>query len=183
MKKKILIAFVYILGIVYLLVPTPPIPDLDTGVRSDEPGDTWQHPEQKAFYNNLDRQTVLNGLEKKFSNGLISFRLNYPPEEVTNLVRDQLRSYYLEEIVHPLRESLYVNGWEPDKSPSITDSLRRSLANEFKGVTYTSKVTLRPVIANRFGSVFVWTMTFPLSYGLLLSFRKTLEPICQKSRS
>ena len=29
------------------------------------------------------------------------------------MIRDQTRSTFLEEVVHPLRESLYINGFEP----------------------------------------------------------------------
>lgn len=44
---------------------------------------------------------------------LPTYRLNYPPEESGTIIRDQTRSTFLEEIVHPFRESLYVNGFEP----------------------------------------------------------------------
>ena len=44
---------------------------------------------------------------------LPTFRLNYPPEEAQTVIRDQTRSTFLEEIVHPFRESLFVNGFEP----------------------------------------------------------------------
>jgi hypothetical protein len=44
---------------------------------------------------------------------LPSYRLNYPPEEAHTIIRDQTRSTFLEEIVHPFRESVYVNGFKP----------------------------------------------------------------------
>jgi len=44
---------------------------------------------------------------------LPTFRLNYPPEEAQTIIRDQTRSTFLQEIVHPMRESVYINGFEP----------------------------------------------------------------------
>jgi len=48
-----------------------------------------------------------------------TYRLNYPPEEAQTLIRDQTRSTFLEEIVHPFRESFYVNGYMPSKENEI----------------------------------------------------------------
>jgi len=53
--------------------------------------------------------------KNEFNKGFAFYtpRLNYPPEEAQTIIRDQTRSTYLEEIVHPLRESLFINGFEP----------------------------------------------------------------------
>jgi hypothetical protein len=123
MKKALPIIFVvYLIGLIYLVLPSPKYPDLTGGVRSDEPGDTWQNPDQKGFYTNEERATVLKDIQSQFvikigNFSLPTFRLNYAPEEAQILVRDQLQSYYLEEIIYPFRESIFVNGWEPKKSP------------------------------------------------------------------
>jgi hypothetical protein len=65
---------------------------------------------------------------------LIQYRLNHPPEDAFSLIRDQTRSNYLEEFVHPLRESLFVSGFEPTK-PSQQININ--------GVHYKSKVTVK----------------------------------------
>lgn len=54
----------------------------------------------------LDQSAFMNIL-------LPTYRLNYPPEEAQTIIRDQTRSTFLEEIVHPFRESIYINGFEP----------------------------------------------------------------------
>jgi hypothetical protein len=70
---------------------------------------------------------------------LPTYRLNYPPEEAQTIIREQTRSSYLEEIVHPLRESFYVNGYEPKESEDKIS---------VDGQPYTSKVTVRYVRSN-----------------------------------
>lgn len=181
MKKVIIIFSItfYFSGFYYLTRPTPVLPDLDQAVRSDEPGDTSQHPDQAAYYTNRDnRQKILGELQKKFGLGnldQLSYRLNYRPEEVGQLVRDQLRSYYLEEVVHPLRESLFINVWEPTKSPFVIPKDQASQRMYFLKTYYPVKVTLKPVYSSLWGRLFVWTMIFPGSYAAYLSLKKSLK--------
>jgi len=180
--KKLIIFFsvlIYFSGIYYLSRPTPPLPNLDQGIRSDEPGDTWQHPDQAAYYTpRNNRQEILGELQKKFGSAaldVLTYRLNYRPEETGQLVRDQLRSYYLEEIVHPLRESLFVNVWEPTKSPFVIPKDQASQRMYFLKIYYPVKVTLRPVYSSLWARLFVWSLIFPASYAVYLSLSKSLR--------
>ncbi len=169
--------FVYLVGLHYLTLPAPSLPALANSARSDEPGDTVQRPDQSAYYTNRNnRQEILSELQRKFSLGNLnlSYRLNYRPEEVGELVRDQLRSYYLEEVVHPLRESLFINVWEPTKSPFVIPKDQASQRMYFKGVFYPVKVTLRPVMSSESSRVIVWTLLFPAIYFVRLSLKKSL---------
>lgn len=181
MKKPIFVVavFIYLAGIFYLTQPSPDLPSLVDAARSDEPGDTTQHPDQAAYYTDRDnRRDILGELQKKFGLpffGFASYRLNYRPEEVGGLVRDQLRSYYLEEVVHPLRESLYINVLDPAKTPMIDDDKREQAKMYLHGRFYPIKVTLRPVYSSLWGRLFVWTMIFPSSYLVLLSLQKSLK--------
>lgn len=183
MKKLIICSalLIYLAGLYYLTRPTPTLPVLSDSVRSDEPGDTVQHPDQAAYYTLRDsRPEILSELQKKFDlnnswTGLISYRLNYRPEEVGELIRDQLRSYYLEEVVHPLRESVYINVFDPEKSPMIDDEKRAQARMYFKDVFYPRKVTLRPVYSRSPGRILVWTLIFPASYAVFISLKKSLS--------
>jgi hypothetical protein len=67
-------------------------------------------------------------------------RLNYPPEEAQTLIRDQTRSSYLEELVHPLRESLYISGFVPSAQKDTII---------IGGKTYYEKLTVRYVASGR----------------------------------
>ncbi len=174
MKKLIFISLpIYFLGLIYLTLPAPKLPDLSDSFRSQESGDTWQHPDQKAFYTQKSRSSVLKEIQTPFSLSLLgltlpSFRLNYPPEEAQTLVRDQTVSTYLEEIVHPLRESLFVNGNEPENAPKIRAS------HEVEGRYYFSKITLRPVYSALPSRFLLWTLIFPASFLVLISLKKSV---------
>ena len=175
--------FIYLAGLSYLTQPSPSLPILSDAARSDEPGDTWQHPDQSAYYTNRNsRPEILGELQQKFSlpdpfAKLFEYRLNYRPEEVGEFVRDQLRSYYLEEVIHPLRESLFINVLDPEKSPMIDDKNREQARMYLKGVFYPIKVTLRPIYSGRSGRVIVWTLIFPAIYFVALSLKKSFYEV------
>lgn len=174
---RILFSLIYLAGVLYLLLPSPATPNLGTDLQSDEPGDTWQHPDQKAFFTNKNRSMVLLEMQRNFSLyikdiRIPSYRLNYRPEEVGTLVRDQLRSYYLEEIVYPLRESLFVSGWEPQNSPIYKGYLPKDRPRVIiDNIEYLSKVTIRPVRSGPIARLFVWTLCFPVLYLVYRSFK------------
>lgn len=181
MKKGLIFAaFIYLLGLIYLTLPVPATPNLSQAERSDEPGDTWQNPDQKGFYTNSDRKTVLGEMQSKFSliffgNKIPSYRLNYRPEEAFSLVRDQLKSYYLEEIVYPLHSSLFVNGWEPTHSPMYFGYAEKDIPRiSFKEVPYVSKVTLKPNTSTVWARIIIWTLIFPASYLVFKSLMKSI---------
>ncbi len=180
-KSVLTVALVlYVFGVYYLTRPLPGVPDLANSARSDEPGDTWQNPDQKAFYTNRDnRQDILGELQNKFSlSGLakfLSYRLNYRPEEAQELVRDQLKSYYLEEVVHPLRESLFINVLDPAKSPLIDDVDRAQQRMYLHGQFYPIKVTMRPVYSSLASRLLVWTLIFPAALAVYLSLKKSFS--------
>ena len=181
MKKPIFVVavFIYLAGIFYLALPSPDLPSLADSTRSDEPGDTIQHPDQAAYYTDRDsRQEILGELQKKFGLpqfSFVNYRLNYRPEEVGGLVRDQLRSYYLEEVVHPLRESLYINVLDPAKTPMIDDDKREQAKMYLHGRFYPIKVTLRPVYSDVVSRLIVWTSIFPALALVYLSLSKSLR--------
>ncbi len=99
----------------YVSLPSPEFPKPPAGfVQSFEPADV-ESTFRRGYYTNLSRAEVITHYEKEFNKGFGIFtpRLNYPPEEAQAIIRDQTKSTFLEEIVHHLRESLYINGFEP----------------------------------------------------------------------
>lgn len=183
MKKSTIFIclIIFLIGCVYLAIPTPATPDLNNSVRSDEPGDTWQHPDQKGFYTNTPRSAVMSEMRSKFAIKIFgitipSLVLNYRPEEAQELVRDQLPSYYLEEIVYPFRDSLFVNGWEPSNSPRYQNWLPKDIpVVTYKDVNYLSKVTLRPVTSPVWSRILVWALIFPAVYLTISSLKRSLR--------
>ena len=137
--------------------PNPP----SDSVQSKEPADT-ENPLRRAYFTNLNRQEVINHYKKEFNSFSFIFytpRLNYPPEESATIIRDQTRSTYLEEIVHPLRESLYINGFEP-KSEKDTIII--------EGKRWNQKIIVR-YVPSSFSTRLVVTFLFGVSFYLVLN--------------
>lgn len=99
-----------LLFLFYIALPTPAFPEpLDDALRSKEPADL-ETPLRKGYFTNATREEVMLHYKNQFKWG---YRLNYPPEESQTIIRDQTHSTFLEEIVHPFRESIYISGYEP----------------------------------------------------------------------
>ncbi|OGM02399.1 hypothetical protein A2115_02960 [Candidatus Woesebacteria bacterium GWA1_41_8] len=156
--KILLKAILLSLGLIflsYLILPSPEFPErLDGALVSDEPGDN-ETPLRRAYFTDLTRGEVLAHYQMQFARLSLlgipvpTYRLNYLPEEAQALIRDQTRSTFLEEIVHPLRESLYINGFEPKLDK---DAIR------IGGKKWRQKVTVRyvpssPVVRFTFGAL------------------------------
>ncbi|KKP48358.1 MAG: hypothetical protein UR39_C0001G0153 [Candidatus Woesebacteria bacterium GW2011_GWA1_33_30] len=139
MKKilKILFFIASLFLLFYVLPQSPEFPKpLPASVQSFEPADV-ETPLRRGYYTNLTRQEIIEHYQKEFNEGFIyTPRLNYPPEEAPALIRDQTKSTFLEELVHPLRESLFINGFESKKTiyQLVID-----------GVTWDQKVIVRYV--------------------------------------
>ena len=117
---KYVFVFFSIVYLAYLALPTPefPLPPPDS-VQSHEPADT-ETPLRRAYFTDATREEVLTFYQSQLESNapfsripFLTYRLNYPPEEAYGIIRDQTRSTFLEEIVHPFRESIFVNGFEP----------------------------------------------------------------------
>lgn len=105
--------------ILYLILPNFSFPEPPSdAIQSNEPADT-ETPLRRAYFTNYTREEVMTHYKNQFRRSyflgfpLPTYRLNYPPEEAQIIIRDQTRSTFLEEIVHPFRESIFVNGFEP----------------------------------------------------------------------
>lgn len=149
MKKIWLI--IGILISVYLVLPSPklPPPDLPESLKSTEPGDTVQLPRIAAYFTDKTRNEVLDFYTHYFSRSpflglpLPTYRLNHPPEYGKQVVRETTRSYYLEEIVHPFRESFFVNGFEWKNDVFTPPEKRVKNKILVGGRVWQAKITLR----------------------------------------
>ena len=169
---KITLAIIYLLGIVYLVLPGPVIPNLEPALKSVEPGDTFQIPGVWAYYTNLSREEAISYYKKAFSRSsflkipLPTYILNHPPEYVRETVRDTQQSNFYEEIVQPLRESLFVSGWIPKEDKVY---LAKSKSKEpitvftIDGKEYNAKITLVYIRSSVLARILVWT-------GIVLAF-------------
>ncbi|HWA51986.1 MAG TPA: hypothetical protein VG895_02970 [Patescibacteria group bacterium] len=139
--KKVLYALLIVFGLLffaYLLLPTP-FKDFPTpppgSVQSMEDADV-ETPLRRAYFTNYTREEVIAHYKNQFKYRPFTLELNYPPEDAQTLIRDQTRSYYLEELAHPFRESVYINGFIATKPQ---DDIW------YKGVHYQEKITIKYV--------------------------------------
>lgn len=182
--KIIIIAFLFLIG-VYLLLPgpleTPPLPE---SRKSTEPGDMGQIPGLfAAYYTNLSRNEVLNYYQSYFSRSsffgvpFVTYRLNHPPEYTWQVLRETEHSSFLEELVHPFRESWFINGYEPLKDPFIKEG--QKLANfEFDGQEYSLKIQ----VLRKDSNVFIRLVIFILSLFCLVWLAREIRQIYEDFR-
>lgn len=176
MKKSFTVSIVVIwvaFGI-YMLLPAPTIRDLPNALKSDEPGDTYQNPGVTGFYNDMTRSQVVNYYQQQFCCSslfgipLPTYKLNHSPELAKTLIKDEIRVWYFEELVHPFRESYYVAGWTPALA-----QLARGWRHDpvLKGTRiYFQKTNVKMVGSSEITRLFVFLFTslaFVLGYRMI----------------
>lgn len=158
--------------IVYLALPGPSFPkQLPDSVQSLEEADV-EIPTKRAYFTNFDREQVMGIYNTLFSSTLglplPTYRLNHPPEEAFSLIRDQTRSTFLEEIVHPFRESFLVNGFKPrvDKDEIW-----------YKGVHYEQKITVKYVESSMILRVVIGMLTLILFAAVIKQTKGSIREL------
>ncbi len=170
---KFLFFILSLILLFYVLLPTGGFPKAIPGsVQSEEPGDSEIPSIRRAYFTDYTRQQVLDYYQNEFNKSpflniwLPTYRLNYPPEESQTLIRDQTRSTFLEEIVHPFRESIFVNGFEPKVAKDEIWYKGVHYRQKIIIIIYPSNVAVRFILA--FGALFLIAV-------LSLEIKKTLK--------
>lgn len=94
---------------IYVVLPGPKFPEPLPGALKSTEGADLETPLRRGYFTNATRDEVMEHYFAQFG----GYRLNYPPEESGTIIRDQTHSTFLEEIVHPFRESIFISGYEP----------------------------------------------------------------------
>lgn len=159
---KIVFFLISTLLFVYIILPSPNFPaDPPNSLQSKEPADL-ESPLRRGYYTNLTRQEVMEYYEKEFNKGFIyAPRLNYPPEESQTIIRDQTRSTYLEEITHPLRESLFISGLESKNS---------IYEFKFNGLTWEQKIIIKYVPSSIYIRIIIALLSTILALWLVKEY-------------
>ncbi len=167
-KVGLFLIILFFIGLVYILLPGPSsindFSPLSDSVKSQLEGDTIQNPNIAAYFSDFRRVYITKYYQDMFASKLFlgikipPIRLNHPPEEAYRYVRDQQESTFLEEYVFPLRESLFVNGYEPFIENEIFHAPHSPYGDrvEYKQNWYLSKTTLRFYPSNIFFRLFVY---------------------------
>lgn len=157
----------------YLLLPLKDFPaNLSGSLVSMEPADV-ESVDRRGYFTDFSRDEVIQHYSDQFSYNIMGFRLrpvrlNYPPEESGLLIRDQTRSTFLEELVFPFRESIYINGFEPkeDKDAIVVGS-----------TVYRQKIILKHVKSNSQIRFILGTITVIFSYLFIINLSKSTKHI------
>lgn len=159
---KIIFLIIWIVLGLYMLYPNTAMPMwLPEALKSNEPADT-ETINRQSFFTNMNRAEIMDHFDKNFV-GLANYKLNYPPEESNTWIRELTPSSYMEEIVHPLKQSLYINGFTPTKP---TEQINRG------GVHYDTKVTIHYFPSGIITRLTVWFGLGLVSWFLVREYAK-----------
>ncbi len=126
-----------------------------------------QVPNVAGYFSNNYREFVVPFYIKNYwQKSLLPFpplRLNHPPEFSWTVIKKHTDSTYLEELVYPLKSSLYVNGYEPFYSDSTPKFWGSSTFSVDGGAWYT-KTTIRFYPSSFFARILVWLGTITCIY-------------------
>jgi hypothetical protein len=180
MKLKIFIVFLVIfnfLSVLYLISPTPKLKDLPNSAKSDQPGDTTQLANVSAYYTNLSRADVMNFYKSNYQ-GLFRINLNHPPEKAKTIIRDTIQTYYLEELVLPFKESIFINGYEWQND--VFTKPEKRIVNKliYHDVVYSAKITIKTFPT----SITKRIISFMLTEGVIISMYFIYRSFFKKSK-
>lgn len=144
---------------------------LPSSSKSQLAGDTFQIPNVSAYFSDEFRKEVMSfyyaGYQKKTGFLFGPLRLNHPPEYSWKVIKKHTDGTYFEELVYPLRDSLFVNGFEPfyaDGSPKFWGSIKF----DAEGQRYYTKTTLRFFPSKIITRILVW-------FGIIISLSLLLK--------
>ena len=182
LKKTFIILSIFLL--IYMVWTGPSkISDFDGLPDSDKSkleGDTIQIPNVSAYFSDNFREFVVpfysNNYQSLSNLPFPPLRLNHPPEFSWNVIKKHTDSTYLEELVYPLRDSIYVNGFEPfyeDGQPKFWGATKF----EVDGRSWFTKTTLRFYPSNIPARIFVW---FGITISIILLYQLGRKILLQK---
>lgn len=132
---------------------------LPSSAKSTLAGDTFQIPNVAGYFSNNYREFVVPFYSSVYqAQAHFPFpplRLNHPPEYSWLTIKKHTDSTYLEELVYPFRDSLFVNGFEPfysDGNPKFWGSSQFSV----DGQNWFTKTTLRFYPSSLIVKILVW---------------------------
>lgn len=155
MIKKNAVAALFIVGLIYILAPGPSsvndFPPIPSSLKSDEPGDTYQVPNIAAYFSQFNRADITKFYREAYQKinwvGFLSppISLNYPPEYAKQYIRNEQKGTFLEEYVYPMRESVFINGYEPSVEDEMNKKQRTFLSDHIniKDNYYVSKTIVK----------------------------------------
>lgn len=160
--KKIFICFAILL-LAYMIWPGSnkisdfkPLPD---SAKSTLSGDTVQIPNVSAYFSNNFRNFVIPFYKANYQQSshfpFPPLELTQPPEYSWVVIKNPTDTTYLQELVYPLRDSIYINGFETHRPDGSLIFWGAPELNEAGKIWFT-KVTLRFYTSNIPVRILVW---------------------------
>jgi hypothetical protein len=178
---KVLFVTTCLVLLFYISLPNftfpKPLPD---SLQSTEPADL-ETPLRRGYFTNYTRAQVISWYESQFDHSsflnikLPTLLLNYPPEDAQTLIRDQTSSTFLQELVHPLRESIYINGFEP---PSYDNKPVFNVGGKY----WRQKIIIKMVPTSIFVRIAVFGAEVFCMVVLFKGFRETFIQLWHKKK-
>jgi len=163
-----------VIALVYLVTPPPLLRDFPNSVKSTLPGDTVQLKNVSGYFTNLTRREVIN-YYLSFYNHPLLVRLNHPPEKSKTIFRDTMQSYYLEELVLPFKESLFINGYEWENDVFTKPEKRIANKLTYNGISYSAKITLKTFPVPIFSRLLVFGLSQASLFLIYFIYRRALK--------
>lgn len=171
-------------GTIYLIIPSPGnFPDLPNSYKSIEPGDTTQIKNISAYYSDEPRILATTFYRNYFSRSrlwgipLPTIRLNHPPERIREVLRATQQATFAEEFVHPLRESVFVSGFEWNNDPFTPPAQRIQNAPFVNNRSYAFKITVFYQPTPVWQRLLVFYFTVGLIYLLVRQYKGLIKRI------
>ena len=179
---QLIVVLVVFILLIYLLLPQPEYPPpLPDSLKSTEEGDTVQVPGVSAYYTDYKRAEVVKFYQQSFAKSsflglpFLQIKLNHPIEHSREVIRNPFLASYVEEIVHPFRESLIIAGWEPVNAPAQFYNENDRLPIIVGERQYFGKATLRYFTSTPYIRVAVFLLTTMVGVAVYFNFRKILS--------
>lgn len=139
-----------------------------------------QVPNVAGYFSNNYREFVVPFYLKMYQalakSPIPPLRLNHPPEYSWTVIKMHTDSTYLEELTYPLRDSIYINGFEPfyaDSTPKFWGAAKFDV----EGHSWFTKVTVRFYPSPIWVRILVW---LGISSSLFLLFKLGKKILFQK---
>ena len=191
-KAKILYGLLFLVGLFYLFLPGPPVPQLGENFPFERGFISQMMGEPVAtFYTNQGQEEVLLFFQKNYSYSsflnlpLFTQKINYSPQEANELINDMhsaKNTSFLVELRQPGRGSLVIKGYgetNPEeiskKDPAKITSFRPEDGKEYHLQLTVYQIKTPPAIR-----ILMLCLIFLITPVVLLGIIKTVKEIWRK---
>jgi len=186
---KILYGLFFLVGLFYLLLPGPSVPQLGENFPFERGFVSQMMGEPVAvFYTNQGQEEVLSFFQKNYSHSpflnlpLFTQKINYFPQEASELINDMHRAKntsFLVELRQPGRESLVIKGYGETNPEAISQKDPTKIIS-FKpedGKEYHLQITVYRIKTPPAIRILMLCLAFLITPVVLLGVAKTVSQI------